>query len=114
MPRSERLTRLWSALTEAIQHKDMEKATTSKTAVEDAQRERRRRMEEHGETHVPKFFELKNDHWVPKITYVLSVTSTFFCDQRTFSSPSLPDDPDAATEAIRAWILPKRSQSSTS
>ncbi|KAF8736647.1 hypothetical protein AX14_014217 [Amanita brunnescens Koide BX004] len=86
--------RLWSALTEAIQHKDMEKATTSKTAVEDAQRERRRRMEEHGETHVPKFFELKNDHWVPKIT--------------------LPDDPDAATEAIRAWILPKRSQSSTS
>lgn len=76
--KSEQCTRLWSALTEAIHLKDMEKATTSKTAVEDAQRERRRRMEEHGETHVPKYFELKNDHWVPKITYFLSVYSPIF------------------------------------
>lgn len=68
-----RINRLWSALTDAIHQKDMEKATTSKTAVEDAQRERRRRMEEHGEKHVPRFFELKNDHWVPKISYVLFV-----------------------------------------
>ncbi|KAF8624819.1 hypothetical protein AX15_005706 [Amanita polypyramis BW_CC] len=79
--------RLWAALTEAILQKDMENATTAKTAVEDAQRERRKWMEEHGEVHVPKFFELKGDRWVPKI--------------------SLPSDPNAATEAVEDWLFPQ-------
>ncbi|KAF8640785.1 hypothetical protein AX17_000434 [Amanita inopinata Kibby_2008] len=62
--------RLWSSLTYAINLKDMEKATIAKTAVEDAQRDKRRTMEERGEKHVPRFFELKNEHWVPKLSYV--------------------------------------------
>jgi len=64
----------------------MEQATTAKTAVEDAQRERRRMMEERGEVHVPRFFELKKDHWVPKI--------------------SLPTEPTAATAAVKRWLFP--------
>jgi hypothetical protein len=102
------MNRLWSALTDAIQQKDMEKATTSKTAVEDAQRERRRRMEEHGEKHVPRFFELKNDHWVPKISYVLPSNGFSMILTHVFS---LPDDPGAATEAVKDWLFPQRSQS---
>jgi len=59
--------RLWKSLTEAIINKDMDGATTSKTAVEEAQRENRRRLEEKGEKHVPRFFEEKNGSWVPKL-----------------------------------------------
>jgi hypothetical protein len=43
----------------------MEGATTSKTAVEEAQRENRRKLEEQGKKHVPRFFEEKNGGWVP-------------------------------------------------
>lgn len=50
--------------------KDMEKATTAKTSVEDAQREQRKRREESGETFVPRFFENVNGRWVPKLKYV--------------------------------------------
>jgi len=59
--------RLWKGLTEAINNKDMDGATTSKTAVEEAQRENRRRLEEKGEKHVPRFFEEKNGSWIPKL-----------------------------------------------
>jgi len=62
--------RLWKSLTEAIVNKDMDGATTSKTAVEEAQRENRRRLEERGERHVPRFFEEKNGSWVPKLESV--------------------------------------------
>jgi hypothetical protein len=85
--------RLWAALTEAIQQKDMERATIAKTAVEDAQRGRRRTMEERGEIHVPRFFEFNGDHWVPKIT--------------------LPDDSVAATAAVNQWIFPEPSTDSS-
>lgn len=63
--------RLWSKLTAAIDHKDMEAATEAKSAVEDAQRDMRRRMEESGQKHTPRFFQLVNGRWQPKFTYVL-------------------------------------------
>lgn len=59
--------RLWRALTGAIANKDMDGATASKTAVEEAQREQRKRLEEKGEKHAPRFFEEKNGSWVPKL-----------------------------------------------
>lgn len=60
--------RLWRDLTKAILAKDMEAATTSKSAVEDAQREQRRKLEESGAKHVPRFFHLQDGRWVPKLT----------------------------------------------
>ena len=69
--------RLWKSLTEAITNKDMDGATTSKTAVEEAQRENRRRLEEKGEKHMPRFFEEKNGSWVPKLEYVCATASSF-------------------------------------
>lgn len=62
--------RLWKSLTEAITNKDMDGATTSKTAVEEAQRENRRKLEEKGEKHTPRFFEEKDGGWVPKLECV--------------------------------------------
>ncbi|PFH50732.1 hypothetical protein AMATHDRAFT_60551 [Amanita thiersii Skay4041] len=78
--------RLWSALTQAIGQKDMEAATTAKCAVEDAQRERRKKMEESGQRHIPRFFELRDNRWVPKL--------------------SVPNEPVAAANAVRQWIFP--------
>jgi len=62
--------RLWKGLTEAIINKDMDGATTSKTAVEEAQRENRRKLEEKWEKHMPRFFEEKNGSWIPKLEWV--------------------------------------------
>ena len=46
----------------------MEAATEAKAAVEDAQRDLRKKREESGEQHVPRFFEQnKAGQWVPKI-----------------------------------------------
>jgi hypothetical protein len=67
--------RLWKSLTEAIVNKDMDGATTSKSAVEEAQRENRRRLEEKGEKHVPRFFEEKDGSWVPKLECVSPIPS---------------------------------------
>ena len=67
--------KLWMSLTEAIINKDMEGATTSKTAVEEAQREHRRKLEEQGKKHAPRFFEEKNGSWVPKLEWVLPLYS---------------------------------------
>lgn len=58
--------RLWSRLTYAIDLKDMEAATEAKSAVEDAQREMRRKMEESGQKHAPRFFRLHDGRWEPK------------------------------------------------
>lgn len=71
--------RLWKDLTEAIINKDMDGATTSKTAVEEAQREHRRKLEEKGEKHVPRFFEEKNGGWVPKLEFVPPSLKVRFC-----------------------------------
>lgn len=60
--------RLWSKLTDAIGRRDMEAATESKAAVEDAQREDARRREETGEKYIPRFFEQGRDGlWIAKI-----------------------------------------------
>jgi hypothetical protein len=76
--------RLWQRLTNAINDKDMEAATDAKSAVEDAQREERRKLEEKGAKHVPRFFETRDGRWVPKI--------------------SLPTDPAEATTKVKEWI----------
>ena len=59
--------RLWAKVTTAIENKNMEAATEAKSAIEDAQRERRRKRELSGERHVPRFFELKEERWTPKL-----------------------------------------------
>ena len=63
-------SRLWKDLTVAITNKDMEAATDAKSAVEDAQREQRRAMEESGQKHVPRFFEHRDGRWEPRFVYV--------------------------------------------
>lgn len=83
--------RLWHDLTQAIIAKDMEKATEAKSAVEDAQREQRRRMEENHQTHVPRFFEQRDGRWVPKI--------------------ELPSDPKLTTQAVKDWLFPRKRSS---
>lgn len=50
-------------------------ATGAKLAVEDAQRIQRRKMEESGKKHVPRFFTLQDGRWAPKIEYVFSSIS---------------------------------------
>lgn len=45
----------------------MELATKAKSAVEDAQREERKKREESGIAHVPRFFEYRDGRWVPKL-----------------------------------------------
>ncbi|KAF9229827.1 Oxysterol-binding protein [Gyrodon lividus] len=80
--------RLWYRLTQAIEAKDMEAATCAKSAVEDAQRELRRRREESGEIFVPRYFELREGRWEPKL--------------------SIPRDcSDAAIETVESWIWPR-------
>ncbi|KAF9014924.1 hypothetical protein BDQ17DRAFT_1385771 [Cyathus striatus] len=78
--------RLWKDLTQAIQLKDMEKATDAKSLVEDAQREQRKKMDESGEEHIPCFFERRDGQWVPKL--------------------QIPTDPMEATKAVQEWIFP--------
>lgn len=63
--------RLWKKLTDAILASDMDAATEAKTAVEDAQRETRRKREENGEKHIPRYFDLQDGRWIPKIRCVL-------------------------------------------
>ncbi|KAF8807178.1 Oxysterol-binding protein [Phlegmacium glaucopus] len=82
--------RLWQDVTIAIQMKDMEQATAAKSSVEDAQREQRRKMEESGRKHEPRFFELQNGRWAPKLT--------------------VPNDPQEATKAVEEWIFPSTSK----
>jgi len=77
--------RLWKDLTLAILNKDMEAATDAKSAVEDAQREQRKTMEESGQKHVPRFFELRDGRWEPRFT--------------------MPSEPEAATTAAQQWIF---------
>ncbi|CAE6426113.1 unnamed protein product [Rhizoctonia solani] len=83
--------RLWTKLTDAIHHKDMEAATDAKSAVENAQREAARKREETGVKHVPRFFEQNRaGQWVPKIL------------------GGIPPDQDAAVKFVQEWIWPKQ------
>ncbi|KAL6305646.1 Oxysterol-binding protein [Sparassis latifolia] len=76
--------RLWTKLTRAIVSKDMDAASKEKIAVEESQRELRRRRDESGEDYIPRFFMQKDGRWVPKIR--------------------VPDDPQEAVEFVKAWI----------
>lgn len=101
--------RLWKALTEAIANKDMDGATSSKTAVEEAQREHRRKLEEKGEKHVPRFFEEKNGGWVPKLecaplTYNLLefIDINLHTPSLRFRIPTKPTQ--EAVDIVEKWI----------
>ena len=76
VPESEQETnesrRQWAGLTKAIGDKNMDAATESKTAVEESQREVRRKREESGQKYVPRYFELRDGRWMPKLRYVIS------------------------------------------
>jgi len=77
--------RLWSDLTDAIIAKDMDAATEAKSSVEEAQRQLRRQREESGQIHVPRFFELRDGCWVPKLV--------------------IPQEPtQEAVDAVEKWI----------
>jgi len=60
--------RLWRELTRAITARDMDAATGAKTTVENAQRELRAT----GAKHTTRFFELRDQYWVPRIQCVSS------------------------------------------
>lgn len=103
--------RLWKSLTEAIINKDMDGATTSKTAVEEAQRENRRKLEEKGGKHVPRFFEEKNGGWVPKLECVSPIPRSLLSKStgadsvapfRGFSIPTQPTQ--EAVDVVEKWI----------
>ncbi|PWN37785.1 Oxysterol-binding protein [Meira miltonrushii] len=57
--------RLWSKVTEGIKEKNLDKATDSKSAIEEAQRQRGREREEKGETWQPKYFVAKGEKFYP-------------------------------------------------
>ncbi|KAG8757763.1 hypothetical protein FRC14_001529 [Serendipita sp. 396] len=77
--------RLWSQLSTAIKNKDMEAATTAKSAVENEQREQAYKRDELGITHEPRFFKIQPDgRWVPKI--------------------QIPEDPVEAEKCVQQWI----------
>ncbi|KAL0075280.1 hypothetical protein J3Q64DRAFT_1648658 [Phycomyces blakesleeanus] len=58
--------RLWSALTAAIQSRDMDKATEEKTFIEDEQRQATKEREEHGIPWKPRFFDIEHDEYIFK------------------------------------------------
>lgn len=102
--------RLWRELTLAIQLKDMEQATVSKSLVEDAQREQRRYMEESGKKHEPRFFERRNGRWTPKLQYAFS---SFQKMMYLIKISRVPKDPQEATKAVQDWIFPSTSKPSS-
>lgn len=59
--------RLWSKVTEGIKEKNLEKATTHKSAIEDAQRKANKEREEKGETWTPKYFTQRGERYFPKM-----------------------------------------------
>jgi len=76
--------RLWQGLTKAIADRNMDAATEAKSSVEESQREQRKKREESGQKYVPRFFELRDGRWLPKIT--------------------VPQDPKEAVTAVQSWI----------
>lgn len=90
----------------------MEAATDAKSAVEDAQREQRRKMEESGTKYVPRFFAVKDGRWVPNIKYVSFFLYIYLHWADSLIIISLPSDPKAATAAVQEWIWASSSSSS--
>ena len=103
--------RLWTRLTCTIITKEVDVATEAKTMVEDAQCEAWRNMDEHSVTHVPRFFHLKDSHWVPKLACVtdpfqvcssdrtLRLMATLYCCT-VFRLPMDLQDAEAAMEKV--------------
>lgn len=87
----------------------MEQATVSKTLVEDAQREQRRYMEERGKVHEPRFFELRNGRWTPKLQYAFP---SFQKENYMYliKISRVPKDPQEATKTVQDWIFPSTSK----
>jgi hypothetical protein len=95
----------------------MESATEAKAAVENAQRGLRAT----GVHHTARFFELRDNRWIPCIQYVSEAkvltpptpragfNLTFFFIRFFYR---LPQDPQEATEAVQAWIWSPPSQGS--
>lgn len=106
--------RLWHKLTQAIEAKDMEAATRAKTAVEDAQRDLRRRRDESGEVFVPRFFQLRDGRWCPKLRCVVAIPPLGFltviietCVPVPVSIDSIPQDSsDTAIHTVESWMWP--------
>lgn len=48
----------------------MDKATDAKTSIEETQRQAAKEREEKHESWQPRFFELRNDCYIPKFEYV--------------------------------------------
>ncbi|KAN0138732.1 hypothetical protein V8E53_003720 [Lactarius tabidus] len=89
--------RLWRDLTCALLAKDMDAATAAKGAVENAQRELRAA----GAKHATRFFEFRDNRWVPRIQCVRSFFLFVLC---SLCGCRLPEDPQEATAAVQAWI----------
>lgn len=84
----------------------MEAATRAKTAVEDAQRDLRRRRDEKGEIFVPRYFELRDGRWCPKLRYVVR-SSLFYRTSQRGARSSIPQDAsEKAIHAVESWIWP--------
>lgn len=85
----------------------MQAATDAKSAVEDAQRERRRQLEECGGKHEPRFFVYKNGRWVIKLTYVFDRYDMWFMWflMSHLHLYRVPSDPEEATREVRNWIF---------
>lgn len=59
--------RLWSKVTEGIKEKNLDKATESKSAIEERQRALAKEREEKGETWTPKYFVQRGEKFYPNI-----------------------------------------------
>ncbi|TKY88149.1 hypothetical protein EX895_002859 [Sporisorium graminicola] len=59
--------RLWSKVTEGIKEKNLDKATESKSAIEEKQRALAKEREESGAAWEPRFFVQKGEKYYPKI-----------------------------------------------
>jgi hypothetical protein len=87
--------RLWAALTAALGRRDQDAAQEAKSAVEDRERELRKKAD--GKPHVPRFFEQRAGRWEPKLTsvpallflHVCTLTSSAACP-RTRKKPRRP------------------------
>jgi hypothetical protein len=78
--------RLWSKVTEGIKEKNLDKATESKTAIEEEQRRRVREREEKNETWTPKYFIAKGEKFLPNVSALpqemqLDVVKEYFAKQ---------------------------------
>ncbi|KAF8761411.1 OSBP family, partial [Rhizoctonia solani] len=90
---------LWTKLTDAIHHKDMEAATDAKSAVENAQREAARKRKKQAPNMSP-------------VGIALPTVSPFVLTLATSGGNGIPSNPDAAVKFVEEWIWPKQTAAS--